>query len=291
MTLLHVPNGYRLAPGADPAEFLGRLALAMNPVRDRLDAEYFIDAAIDSIDRADVYGRPRPAAPLDDAYNAWVKEQESMNRNYVWFDPHSLALRIGQDTATGRHLFIMATDRREYIEALDGFPGIEEYGYQAIIENIPEGVSDKEWAERAEVWTRMLPGGRSDTTMDLWNLREPGDTRTRQVVTALQSSDALALGYNTRTPLRRSRRRAAEKYAEYLSAHQGFEMMPAVMRANRVQLTLLQAVIMHRLAPFSADLLATGSGDTAFHDTNQELWDYLGAREHSSLEAESSLLD
>ncbi|MGK3708566.1 hypothetical protein [Arthrobacter sp. IK3] len=285
MTLLRVPHGYRLSPGTGPEEFLHRLAAVMNPVRDRLDAEQFIELAVDSIDRADVYGRPRPAAPLDDACAAWAAEQETMNRNLVWFDPNSLAVRIGRDPATGRHLIIAATDRRPYIDALEAMPEVENYRYQAIIESIPDGISDEEWQERADAWTRMLPGGSSEG-MDLWNLREPGDARTRQVIAAVQSAEVLASAYNPMTRESRAHRRAAEKYAQYLCAEHGFDMMPAIMRANRVPLPALQGVIHYRLAAFSSELLATGSGASAFTDLDEKSWAMLSAKDHEAVEEE-----
>lgn len=280
MTLLHVPHGYRLASGITPAAFLARLTKVMNPVRDRLDAADFIERAIDSIDQADVALRPRPAAPMDDAFRGWTAEQAGMNRHLVWFDPHSLDVRIGSDPVTGRHHIIAATDRLDYIEALEAMPEVEKYGYQAIIESLPEGITDEEWQERSEAWTRLLPRGRADG-MDLWTLRESGDTRTGDVVTALQCSDELLAAYSNMTKRRRAFRRAAEKFASWYSANHGADAMSAVIRAMGMELPALTATIESRLAPLSAELVRTGAGTTAFSDLGQADWDALCAKDHT----------
>lgn len=290
MTLLTIPHGYRLRAGADPRDFLDRLAAVMNPVRDRLDAEHFIELAVHAVDRADLSGQPRPSAPMDDAYAAWEAEQEAMNPNYVWFDPHSLAVRIGFDPVSGRHLIILATDCPEYIQAMDGLTDAGHYGYLAVIEELPDNVSTADWQERAQAWTRMLPRGRADA-MDLWHLRGPSDTRTRQVVSAVQSCDELARAFNTSTPMKRSRNLAVERYADWLITHQGLDPMSAVMDARLVGLMTLQGVILHRLAPFSAQLLADGTGrHPEGLNLGREAWDDLCCREHRALAAEDLVL-
>ncbi|MCC3299806.1 hypothetical protein [Arthrobacter caoxuetaonis] len=281
MTLLHVPNGYRLAPGITPGVFLPRFAAAMNPVRDGLDADTFIDLAVDSIDRADVNLKPRPAAPMDDAFGKWTAEQADMSRNLVWFDPHSLDVRIGLDTVTGRHHILPATDCLAYLEVLEAMPEIEMYGYQAIIEFIPEGVTDEEWGERAEALTRLLPRG-SSAGMDLWTLRGPGDARTAQIVTALQIDGELLASFNPPSLRARAHRQAAEIFARWLHERHGYEMMSAVISAAGMALPALQEAVESRLAPLSADLLRAGTGKTLFDGLSREEWNVLCGRDYDA---------
>jgi len=177
-TKLH--HGYQLTVGTDPFAFIASARAALDPVRDRADAAMLAERAIDIIDRAILDPEPTSdpdpftavmKSPLNRAWSELNDEQSKLKENDWRRDPTRLELAIGLDPLTGRLGVLLFAEERLLIEAFRALPEVEEYGYWNNSDQ-PDGVTDAQWDERREFWTRVLPGyDPPSVAMLTWALR------------------------------------------------------------------------------------------------------------------------
>lgn len=274
---LDLHHGYRLTPGTDPAAFPERLRAVMDPVRDRLDARLFADLALGRIDTADAQGLPRAARPLQEAYKQWALGQESLSPHSVWFDPHYMEMKLGHDPVTDTRVLILHASEQDYKEALLAMPEVESFSYRAIIEEIPDGVTEAEWEHRRDVWNRLLPRGRSDG-MEHFKLRPEGSTGYGPIHAMLTASEEAAREHSP-TVQTRARRSAAEIYARWLHREQGMDLIRAVSEAMHTELECVLDGVFPCIDPVTVALLETGAGRPRFTSLKPSQWDWLCERE------------
>ena len=268
---LDLHHGYRLTPGTDPATFPERLRAVMDPIRDRLDASLFADLAVRRIDAADAQGMPRTAKPLQEAYEKWAHEQENMSRHSVWFDPNYLEMKLGHDPVTDTRVLILHASEKDYKDALLAMPEVESFSYRAIIEEIPDGVTEAEWEHRRDVWNRLLPRGRSDG-FDHFKLRPEGSTGYGPIHAMLTASEEAAREHSP-TVETRARRSAAEIYARWLHREQEMDLVRAVSKAMHTDLECVLDGVFPCIDPVTVALLEMGAGRPRFQSLTREQWD------------------
>lgn len=268
---LDLHHGYRLAPGTDPEAFPERLRAVMDPIRDRLDARLFADLTLRRIDSADSVGAPRALRPLQEAYEEWAGDQEKTPIHFVWYDPNYLEMNLGHDPVTDTHVLILHASERDYRDALLAMPEVEDFRYRAIIEEIPDGITDTEWEHRRDVWTRLLPRGRSDG-FDHFKLRPAGPTGYEPIHAMITASEEAAREHSP-TVKTRARRAAAEIYAGWLRREKGMDVMTAVSRAMTTELECVLDGVFPCIDPVTVALLETGAGRPRFQSLTREQWD------------------
>lgn len=72
------------------------------------------------------------------------------------FNPHRFEVSFGRDPQTGRILALLYAEEPEFRTVWDALPDVESYGYWNNSDQ-PDDVTDDEWAERREVWERVMP--------------------------------------------------------------------------------------------------------------------------------------
>lgn len=166
-----IHNGYRLAADTDPFAFLPTVRLALDPVRDTLDAVLLAQDATRLIDAADLKGEPRPDRPLMAALYAYRDAQSAMDPRRYGHDPHRLEISIGRDPATGRYGLLLFADHAQIRQAVEELEQVEAYGYWNNAD-APDRVTEAEWSERREFWDRIMYDDRPPSeTMLTWSLR------------------------------------------------------------------------------------------------------------------------
>lgn len=149
-------EGRRLVEGIEVFELNTRLRQLLNPVRDRLDAEFLAHRSVRLIDNADFAGAARPGRPVIRAHMDFTEEQLKEDRRSLLFDPHSFSMSLGRDEHNRRVLVLPYFGHEEYRQVLDASGMFEDYGYWDNTDR-PEEVTAAHWAERGEAWERVLP--------------------------------------------------------------------------------------------------------------------------------------
>lgn len=151
-----IRNGYRLADGTNPFEFIRRVRAAMDPLRDEADAELIARKATQAADvrwlRQDQVG---PAFALT-VHSSWEDEQSKLPEQSRTKDPHRFELCIGEDTVTGRLLVRLYTELPSMKDAFEALDEVEPYSYWNNWD-APEGITEDEWELRGEAWARVNP--------------------------------------------------------------------------------------------------------------------------------------
>lgn len=243
----------------------------MDPIRDRLDAQLFAELTLSRIDSADAQRLPRAAKPLQEAYEEWAASQESTSIHSVWFDPHYLEVELGHDPVSDTHVLILHASEPGYRDALLAMPEVQDFRYRAIIEEIPDGVTEAEWEHRRDVWTRLLPRGRSDA-FDRFKLRPEGATGYEPIHAMLTASEEAAREHSP-TIKTRARRAAAEIYAGWLRREKGMDLMTAVSQAMTTELECVLDGVFPCIDPVTVTLLETGAGRPRFQSLTKKQWD------------------
>lgn len=152
-------NGRRLRTGTDVFTFSQKLRETMMPVRERLDAERIIDAAVVIHDGA-LAGTPikKHHCSISAAVTDYFEEQDKADRRMRDHDPHRFETSFGVDPKTGRVMVLPFSEHNDFMTVFDRMPEVEEYGYWNNTER-EDGVSEADWAKRKDAWDRVMPTG------------------------------------------------------------------------------------------------------------------------------------
>ena len=167
-----IHNGYRLPAGSDPFTFLDELRLALDPVRDRIDAELLINRAMAYID--DVTAAPADkverGTEIRAAYREFTNTQRSLSATDRAHDPHRFELSLSRDPLTEQLALLIYTEEKALHDTFLTVSGAETYGYWNNTDR-PEGTTEAEWVDRKEFWDRILGDSTAAERMLTWRLR------------------------------------------------------------------------------------------------------------------------
>lgn len=132
----------------------------------RLDARALIRGAIEAYDRALIRGEAPSDNPIRHAYREFQARQDELDamgwrRASVQREhrPHEAAVSITRGDVSGKVLFLLHAEAGDYFDAFRARDDIEPYWYKTSTDELPDGVTREEYAERGREWDRALPGG------------------------------------------------------------------------------------------------------------------------------------
>lgn len=146
-----IRNGYRLAAGVNPLEFLHTLRATLETPHKaniyRLIAEY----AEGLLTTAEIAGKRETRNLLFEARDLLLE-----NASKGWGPLLQTSVRLGCDPVSKRTLLLFGGSST-IREAFVTLPDVEEYGYWNDADR-PKDISANRWATRKKAWHRMLPG-------------------------------------------------------------------------------------------------------------------------------------
>lgn len=177
-------HGARLQPGTDLFDFLTSLRTVMDPVRDRLDLNVIAAAATHCHD--DIYTSFEPhedtGSWVTTGYRA-LQRQQITNQNHWPFTRHDFTAFFFQDPATEQIYASPVCEEAGYLQAWEAMEEVIPFGFRESC-SPPANVSAQQWAERATIWGRLIPGYSSLEEHGLvFHLRPAHDLRTSKLTT------------------------------------------------------------------------------------------------------------
>lgn len=254
-----IRNGFLLVEGTDLAEFKRTVRTVIDPLRDQEDLKLLAVETAKYVDASWLAGEPVLPGAAGIAYSQWAEAQSKMSVRDFDHDENRFELSIGTDPGTGRIMVIAFTENHALLEAFEGLPQVEEYGYWDSNNFYPDGVTEADWKVRKAAWDRMLPGlGRPSDTMESWILRDTVEIREE-----LRGDTARIIALAP-SPEDRADFPGKDAYANYLRLDRSVELMKAVRfvvfgRGQSVRPVI--DTVASFLPPLTAELLTEGSGD------------------------------
>jgi hypothetical protein len=255
-----IGNGYRLAAGTDPFEFVARLREVMDPARDAADAALLAGLYVRAIDDPWFRGQPVEANAGLTAWRAWKTEQGSLSKMDRRHDPNEFGVEIGLDVVTGRHLLLLISYNRDLTDAFEDIDGVEEYGYWNSTDSYPDGVTEADWAERKAAWNRVIPRS-GYTNLLTFNLRPAYDGGVRRLL-GIDGEDTNPVFASLPSDAERARDAGGNAYMSYLIKEKGIDMFDAgnhVVFGRSAQLSLVTDVAAAHLPAITQELVTDGS--------------------------------
>lgn len=157
---LAVPHGFRLAPSTDLPGLAARLRDALLPVRRRIEVAQVAGYAAQLLDQADLSGSDRPGSVIFDAVQAQADHVHQVLAGEHDCPLNVASVAVSDDPETGELYALFFHQHEEFADALDELEIGEYFPYwpEDEGERRPTGISRRQWAERAAVWTRVLRG-------------------------------------------------------------------------------------------------------------------------------------
>lgn len=168
---IRIEHGYRLAPGTDPTEFLTRVSVALDPVRDVLDARLYarlLAAVFDDRDPAATITAADLHAQARAAFTATVGQGAPGERVN---DPHEVTIDISNSTdAEGHHYALFGAEQHDYYPVWEALREVEPFGYWNSTDP-PADVTPTAWAHRRAAWEWLIAARRISDVTTRWALR------------------------------------------------------------------------------------------------------------------------
>jgi hypothetical protein len=253
-------NGYRLAAGTDPFEFVARLREVMDPARDAADAKLLAGLYVTALDGPWFRGKPVEENTGFEAWRAWKKEQDSMNSLQRDHDPNEFGVQIGLDHVTGRHHLLLISYNRDLTKAFKTIDGVEEYGYWNSTDSYPDGVTAEDWEVRKAAWNRVTPRAGYSNLLT-FTLRPAYDGGVRRLL-GIDGEDTAPVFAALPSDAQRARDAGSDAYGTFLIKEKGIDAMDAVrfVGFNRSkQLSLVTDVAAAHLPAITPELVTEGS--------------------------------
>lgn len=160
-------GGHLLAEGLDVFDAPAAIRAVCDSIRDRRDAKLLVGMAVSAGDHRALGSRetaPQGAlgsalagdSLLTGALLRYMDEQHRADPALRWHDPHRLEVSFGRDPLTGRIAVHVYEEGGQYATALREAGVLIEYAYWNNTDR-PDEVSEVEWAERRDLWDRILP--------------------------------------------------------------------------------------------------------------------------------------
>ncbi|QOD05685.1 hypothetical protein [Pseudarthrobacter sp. BIM B-2242] len=251
-----INHGFRLAEGTDLDSFTQTVRDVIDPLRDQEDLKLVAIETAKYIDSQWLAGDPILPGAAAAAYAQWAEAQAKMSVYDHDRDLNRFELSIGTDPGTGRTMVIARAENHVLMDAFEDLGGVEEYGYWDHTNSYPEGVTEADWKERKEAWTRTLPGVKVSDTMASWFLRDTLEIRE-------ELRDVHAILPHIPEAADRARSAGLDAYGNYLFQEQGVEVMKAVrfvVFARGVSVRPVIDTVASYLPALTAELLTEGSG-------------------------------
>ncbi|MGT2461145.1 hypothetical protein [Sinomonas atrocyanea] len=255
-----IGNGYRLKPGIEPFDFIARLREAMDPARDLADAKLLASLYTEAVDRPWFRGEPIAPGAGWAAWRQWRLDQSKLSPMDREHDPNEFGVQIGKDPVTGRYCLLRIAYNEDLRDVFGAMDEVEEYGSWNSTDELPDGVTAEEWAERRDVWDRLIPRtGRSDLLT--FSLRHPSDDGLGRFLGQIGEGTEPVFA-----AVPSDRERAAtvgpDAYCNYLVREKGIDPMTAgtfvVFRRGADQSPVIDVAAAH-LLPIIPELMADGT--------------------------------
>lgn len=196
---LAIFHGYRLPAGTDLVTLAETLRRTFLPIRDTLEIRDIAAQASRILGAADIAGTPRPASVIFDAVQAHITHVgQTLSGEHDCPLPVASAA-VSDDPETGRLYLLLHARHPEYARAMDDHAIADYFPYWDETDGLPGrplGISGAGWAERRNIWTRVLRGTSPATPSGMFqialgNAMPDMDvvTRTDEVLAALPDMD------------------------------------------------------------------------------------------------------
>ncbi|HEX9089533.1 MAG TPA: hypothetical protein VF867_18730 [Arthrobacter sp.] len=158
---LRVFHGYRIPEGTSVMALAELLRTAFLPVRDAIEIREVALQASRILGEADLAGTARPASVIFDAVQAHAAHVGQIVRGEHSCPLPTASVAVSDDPETGQMYALLHAQHAEYGRAMDDHAIGDYFPYWDAAADLPEhpmGVSAAQWAERRDIWTRVLRG-------------------------------------------------------------------------------------------------------------------------------------